>query len=267
MGNLISANVIGFAAIALLGRPGELVRPYLIALDADVSVASQLSICVLERVFDLVMALLLFGFGVRRIHSAAAHVGPQMARILESARWFVVAASLALMAALIALRHVRIFIHRVENRCNSFHWRRFAVLRSRLLEFAHGLEAAGSDRAIIAAGVYSAVIWIAIAAFYWCVVRAFDATAGIPVADVLMLSGFVAFGGIVQLPGIGGGVQMVTILVLTEVLEVRLEVAASVAMLVWMLNLTAVPVGIGMAAKKGLNWGRLRSGLQKSHAA
>ena len=55
--NLCSATVIGFAAITVFGRPGEFVRPYLIAIKENVSVPSQMAAWILERMFDLLMAL------------------------------------------------------------------------------------------------------------------------------------------------------------------------------------------------------------------
>src|SRR5690242_466276 len=42
-GRLLSATVIGFTAITLFGRPGEFVRPYLIARKEDVPVTSQVA--------------------------------------------------------------------------------------------------------------------------------------------------------------------------------------------------------------------------------
>ena len=60
--NLCSATVIGFTAIVLLGRAGELVRPYLIAIKEQVSFSSQMAAWLLERVLDAVVVLLIFGF-------------------------------------------------------------------------------------------------------------------------------------------------------------------------------------------------------------
>jgi hypothetical protein len=71
--------------------------------------------------------------------------------------------------------------------------------------------------------------------------------------------GFVAFGGVVQIPGVGGGTQVAAILVLTELYGVRVELAASFALLLWILTFVAiVPVGLGLALKEGLDWHSLR---------
>ena len=75
MRNLLSATVVGFTAITLFGRPGEFVRPYLIARKEQVPVTSQFAAWVLERIFDLLMALLLFAFALTRVQTSGLHVG------------------------------------------------------------------------------------------------------------------------------------------------------------------------------------------------
>ena len=49
--------------------------------------------------------------------------------------------------------------------------------------------------------------------------------------------GFVSFGSIVQIPGIGGGMQVVSVLVLTELFGVRLELATAFALFSGLLRL------------------------------
>ena len=66
--NLLSATLIGFTAITLFGRAGEFVRPYLIAVKEKVPFPSQLAAWLLERIFDLLMALLVFAFALMRMH-------------------------------------------------------------------------------------------------------------------------------------------------------------------------------------------------------
>src|SRR5258708_5188261 len=82
MRNLLSATVVGFTAITLFGRPGEFVRPYLIARKEQVPVTSQFAAWVLERIFDLLMALLLFTFALTRVQSSDLHVGPRLSWVI-----------------------------------------------------------------------------------------------------------------------------------------------------------------------------------------
>ncbi len=58
--------------------------------------------------------------------------------------------------------------------------------------------------------------------------------------------GFRFVRGVVQIPGVGGGMQVVAVLVLTELFGVRLEAGHSFAMLLWIITFVAiVPVGLG----------------------
>ena len=52
LGNIFVSTLIGFSAVALVGRPGEFVRPFLIARKESLGVSSQLAVWTLERVFD-----------------------------------------------------------------------------------------------------------------------------------------------------------------------------------------------------------------------
>src|SRR5256886_16300968 len=50
---LVPPTFIGFTGLALLGRPGEFIRPYLIALKENVSFSSQVGVWTVERIFDI----------------------------------------------------------------------------------------------------------------------------------------------------------------------------------------------------------------------
>src|SRR5229473_6883007 len=51
--SLVSPTIIGFTGLALLGRPGEFIRPYLIARRQNLSVSSQIAVWAVERMFDI----------------------------------------------------------------------------------------------------------------------------------------------------------------------------------------------------------------------
>src|SRR3977135_961060 len=50
---LLAPTIIGFTGLALLGRPGELIRPYLIARRHDLTFSSQMAVWAVERIFDI----------------------------------------------------------------------------------------------------------------------------------------------------------------------------------------------------------------------
>ncbi len=50
--SLVGTQVMGFTAVALIGRVADLVRPYLVARKTGLSVGSQFAVYVVERLFD-----------------------------------------------------------------------------------------------------------------------------------------------------------------------------------------------------------------------
>src|SRR5271169_3320653 len=50
---LIPPTLIGFTGLTLLGRPGELIRPYLIARKSNLTFSSQIAVWAIERIFDI----------------------------------------------------------------------------------------------------------------------------------------------------------------------------------------------------------------------
>ena len=58
--SLLGAQMIGFTAVALLGRLADLVRPYLIARRTQLPLSSQVAVYTVERMFDLGAMALIF---------------------------------------------------------------------------------------------------------------------------------------------------------------------------------------------------------------
>jgi glycosyltransferase 2 family protein len=258
--NLLSATVIGFTAITLFGRPGEFVRPYLIALKEEVPATSQFAAWLLERVFDLLMALLFFAYALTRVQATGALVGSKFAWVLGVGGRIVGLTALVILALLLSFRHLA---EPLQKRLVSFlrflPERRFLKIERLIKTFAQGVESTRSDGAVAAVFLYSVIEWVLIACCYWCLAKSFSGLFILNLTDVLTFMGFVSFGAAIQIPGIGGGIQVVAAIVLTEIFGVRLEVATTFALLTWILTFVAiVPVGCTLALKEGLDWHSLR---------
>jgi uncharacterized protein (TIRG00374 family) len=258
--NLLAATLIGFTAITLFGRPGEFVRPYLIARKEQVPIPSQLAAWILERMFDLLMALAVFGFALARIHNTNVQVGPTLTWVLAAGGRIVAILCATVLVALVAMRHfaehLRVWLIRGLRFLPERH---FQKLERLITTFVQGVESTRSGGALFLILLYSIVEWILIALCFWCVARAFSGVIYLTFVDVLIFMGFVAFGSTIQIPGIGGGAQVVAALVLTELFGAKLEVATSFAILSWIMSfVVVVPVGLIWALKEGLNWRNLR---------
>jgi uncharacterized protein (TIRG00374 family) len=260
IGRILSATVIGFTAITLFGRPGEFVRPYLIARKEAVPVTSQLAAWGLERIFDLLMALLVFAFALTQVEASGMHVGPRLEWVLEVGGQVVTVACVLILIILLCLRHFAAAFRRrllaVARRLPEKQFMRIERLADALVQ---GVESTKSDAAMLAVFAYSIVEWVLICVCYWCLAQAFRGQVNLSLVDVLILMGFVSFGSIIQIPGVGGGMQVVSVLVLTELFGVRVELASSFAVFLWVLTFVAiVPIGLFLGLKEGLDWRSLK---------
>src|SRR5438105_13950066 len=80
---LIPPTLIGFAGLALLGRPGEFIRPYLIARREGLSFASQVGVWTVERIFDIGAFTILMTIDV--FFSSAIRANPYLGKFRMAA--------------------------------------------------------------------------------------------------------------------------------------------------------------------------------------
>jgi glycosyltransferase 2 family protein len=261
-------TAIGFTAIVLLGRPGEFVRPWWIARESKTAFSSQLAVWLFERIYDLLVVILFFGFGL--IHLASSGIvskaGPELRLVVSSG------GTLALLGAGVCL--VFIFALRFLNDAQ----------RQALVSLVHKLPQPLAQKLAPLAGnfligaaaccdprlqwlviFYTFVEWLIIGACYWAIFQAFPASAVLSFADIATVVGLVSFGAIIQLPGIGGGMQVAAIAVLTQLFSLPLELATSLALLLWAISfLLVVPLGIVLALQEGLSFKKLSNLEQES---
>jgi uncharacterized protein (TIRG00374 family) len=260
--NLFSATVIGFSAITILGRPGEFVRPYLIAAKEKVSASSQVAALVLERIYDVLIVLAIFGFALGRVRRSDAALGPALSWVFATGGWFVGALSIAALGLLAAFRHFSADVRRRLLGALEAHGaapKHFKKADRLLTAFVQGVESTKSPKAILLVVWYTVLEWATITLTVFFVVRAFGGALRFGWLDVLIFLGFLSFGAVVQIPGVGGGMQVVSVLVLTELFRVPLEISTSVALVLWFISfVVVVPLGVALALHEGIRWRTLR---------
>lgn len=253
---LLAATCIGFTAVVLFGRAGEPVRPFLIARNEGVSFSSQIAAWVVERIMDILMILIIFGIALTQVSHTGIQSSPRIATILRVGG---AAAGLTGALCLLLLAALRRFRGGVQQRlldALSFLpdtlQARFATVLS---SFDAGMESTRSSSFTLLLVTYSLLEWLVIVGCFYCVFRAFPATAQLGFTDIIIVLGFVSFGSVVQIPGIGGGMQIVTVLVLTEFYGLGLEAASSVALILWLISFfVIVPIGLVLAFREGIKW-------------
>ena len=258
MWKLLSATVIGFTAVTILGRPGEFVRPYLIAVRERVPFSSQIAAWVLERIYDLLIALAIFGFALSRVQNMK-DVGPVFSWVFAIGGWVVISVSTFCLLALAMIRRYSEPMRQRLMDALGFLSQHHLDRANRFLKaLVQGAESLRSTKSILLLVLYTVLEWVLISVCFYCVVHAFGAAIHFSFADVLIFLGFATFGAVVQIPGVGGGVQVVSVLVLTKIFGFTVELATSVAVLLWLISFVAVvPFGVALALHEGLTWSKL----------
>ncbi|HZC22204.1 MAG TPA: lysylphosphatidylglycerol synthase transmembrane domain-containing protein [Candidatus Binatia bacterium] len=263
---LVSPTLVGFAGLALLGRAGEFIRPYLIARRTDLPVSSQVAVWGVERIFDIgaftvLMLLAIF------LPSALPSI-PHPEYYLRFRELGFVLTGIVSATAIAA-----VIIRRNGERVATWFEQRFSHLPNvghrigaRVREFGMGLNTIHSAWSMLALTLVSVGMWYAIALSYKEVTHSYGVDAlEIPVSQLLILMFASMLGSMLQLPAVGGGSQMATIATLSNVFDAPPEVAASCGILLWLVTFAAViPVGLLLAHHERLS---LRKLSAESHQA
>lgn len=242
---LLSPTLVGFTGLALLGRPGELLRPYLIARKADVSVTSQLAVWWVERICDTASTGLLLATAIFIRYERFRPVAGMMLLIV---------AGMVLFALLLWYRGDAMAAW-LEARA-PLGATRSAYAARRIRSFSDGLHTIHDIPSLLQIIGVSLALWCLIALNYLLVTHAYPdpvlSSLGVP--EVLLLMGASMVGSILQLPAVGGGAQLATIAVLVQVHRVPYEPAVSCGILLWLIGFVAVlPVGLVLAHREHIS--------------
>lgn len=264
MWNLIVGTLVGFSAVALLGRPGEVLRPWLIARKEGMTVASQAAAWTLERVFD---SLSVSGFLGLALYFASAGGGfPEgHQELLESFRrggLVLFAGSVALGIAVVQLRKRSRLIHSLLAWLGRPLPHGIQVHLEKISDsFAEGLAGIDNWRSLVACMIYSLLVWLSVVIAYWVVFQALGGPmSGLGLSAAVLVAAAAVVGSVAQLPGVGGGQQVAIALTLSRLFDVPIAMAATAALLLWALSFMLVLVpGLPLTAHEGLSWQRLRT--------
>ncbi len=264
---LVSPTLIGFTGLALLGRAGEFIRPYLIARRTDLPFSSQLAVWAVERIFDIGAFAVLMALAIFLPSALQSIPHPEYYQRFREAGFILigVVAGTAVAAVLIR-RNVEAAARWVENRFSHLSSNLGHKLAQKVREFGMGLNTIHGPASLLWLTVVSVGMWYMIALAYHEVTHSYGVDAlEIPVSQLLILIFASMLGSMLQLPAVGGGSQMATIATLSSVFDVPPEIAASCGILLWLVTFAAViPLGLVLAHHERLS---LRKLSVESHRA
>lgn len=271
---LIAPTLIGFTGLALLGRPGEFIRPYLIARRENLPFSSQIAVWAVERIFDIGAFAVLLALAIFLPGALGSTPHPEFRNKLIYGGVLLLGIVFALaIGAVVVAQKGEALANWFEQRFS--HWTKNLGKRvaERIREFGSGLNTIHSPFSLLLLIVVSLLMWYLIALAYHEVTIAYhgvlnaagDQPLDIPVPQILLLMGSSMVGSILQLPGVGGGSQLATIAALEHIFDVPQELALSCGIMLWLVTFVAViPLGLLLARYEHLSLRRLS---QESHQA
>jgi len=264
---MVSPTVVGFTGLALLGRAGEFIRPYLIARRTDLSFSSQLAVWAVERIFDIGAFAVLIVLAIFLPSALPSIPHPEYYVRFREAGFFLIALVVAMAVAVVVIGRSGEAVARwVETRFSHLSSNFGHKLAQKVREFGMGLNTIHGPLSLLWLTLVSVGMWYLIALSYQEVTHSYGVDAlEIPVSQLLILMGSSMVGSMLQLPAVGGGSQMATIATLSSVFDVPPEMAASCGILLWLVTFAAVvPVGLVLAHRERLS---LRKLSKESHQA
>lgn len=260
--SMVGPQFIGFTGLALLGRPGELIRPYLIAKKENLTFSSQVAVWAVERIFDIgafavLMALDVFAFSglfalPQGFRVTLFRHSIEFVLLLKIFGAVLLAAVAGMGWAAYRVRANTDGVARWLERKLSLFSRKFAAAAChKVRAFGSGLNTIHDRTAFLQLAAVSLGIWFLIALAYREVLHSYPQNIAprlhaMQVPDVLLLMGASMVGSILQLPALGGGSQLATIGVMSSgVFSIPQEQAVSAGIMLWLVTfVTCVPVGL-----------------------
>ena len=245
--SLFSITIIGFAAIFLLGRAGEVARPLWLARREKVALTGSVATIVVERFVDAIMLIVAFVLALF-IAEVPGSASPTLV-LLKNAAWIIAIIAAAAMVTLFVLRSNAAWI------VGKIPFRRLA---SWIDSFLQGLSFLQNGRSLALVLVQSFCLWILIALQFWFMLLGMNFSFS-PAAATLVMVG-AGIGSIAQIPAIGGGFQAGYVFCMTALLNVPLEQAVATSLIAAALSFApTIAISLVFMAAQGFSMRDLKT--------
>lgn len=206
--SIFGSQVIGFTAVALLGRPADLVRPWLVARRTATPIAAQIGVYTVERMFDIGSVALVFSmFLLLGSNQGLPHPELVHHAALAALAGALVLGAFAVLARLGGERAAELAA-RIFGRFSA---KLGAAVSDKLLTFRDGLSAISSPLDFLWSAILSLVMWGMIAGAYLATTLAFTAApplAHMTISGCMLLMAASMASSTIQLPVIGWFTQI-----------------------------------------------------------
>jgi len=254
------ATAVGFAASTVLpARAGEVIRPYFLSRQENVSATGAFATIILERVLDMVTVLVLLAAYVVFLApstTAANHTA------FEAVKWAGLTAgagAVGLLVVLFVLAGNPSRLAESLTRLEAFLPSRLAGMLARVAEkFATGLGAIRKPGRLLVALVLSFPLWLSIGAGIWAVAVAFH--LAMPFAGSFLVMALLVVGVAVPTPGAVGGFHAAFRFAATTFFAAPDDAAVGAAIVLHLISVgPTLLLGLLFAAHEGLNLSGMRT--------
>jgi len=202
---LFATTTVGYAAVFLIGRAGEIVRPMWLPMrDPKVRPSAALVTLGIERVFDLASLICFFSLNLFWFNIPSGRES-EFAYIKLVGNLMLIGVIVGFAALFVYHKFSAMFIVWAEKRIDKS-WmpaRVGRVILSILKQLAMALKILKDWREIAAIIFWTILLWLSIAVPTWFVLLAFDLPLSF--SDSLFIMGWAAIGSIVPTPGGAAG--------------------------------------------------------------
>lgn len=261
LSDLFIATTVGFGAVFLVGRAGEVVRPVVLPMrDARVRPSASFVTIMVERIYDIVAIVLMFAINLIWFRPPSSVV-TDMGRVRLVGVFLLVGAIVGIVA-LVWFRakseSVISYVHRVFLRLR-FIPERLSRLVLRLLEqLARALRVLVNFSELAQTIGWTALLWIDIVLANYLVIRAFGLNFGL--SETIFVLGWALAGSMVPTPGGAAGAFHAATAAGFLFLGLDRDTAAAVSIVMHLVDFgPALLFGLFFVLKGELNLSKLRT--------
>ncbi len=261
LNNLFIATTVGFGAVFLVGRAGEVVRPALLPMrDPKIRASASFVTILVERIYDLIAVAILFAANLLWF-KPPGNSDIEFGRVRIAGLLLLIATLLGLFALTQYRRKASRVIAWLRPRLDG---RRFVPTRlaraiiSILEQLAGALRVLVDARELAITVGWTAVVWVTIGVASLLVFRAFGLPFGM--SETIFVLGWALVGSLVPTPGGAAGAFHAATAAGLIFLGVPRETAAAVAIVLHMIDFSpAIVFGFIYLVKGDINISRIRS--------
>jgi uncharacterized protein (TIRG00374 family) len=259
--NLFIATTVGFGAVLVLGRMGEVVRPVVLPMrDSRIRPSASIVTIMVERIYDLLAVVVLFAINLLWLR-APANLSTEFGRV----RLVGIVLLIMMLSGIFALTQFRKHSDRVvafiktllEGRRFIPHRLTRAVVRI-LEQLALALRVLVNARELAVTVGWTALVWLTITLGNLLVLRAFGLPFGVP--ETVFVMGWALVGSLVPTPGGAAGAFHAATAAALIFLGVTREKAAAISIVMHLIDFSpALVFGLFYILRGDISLARLRT--------